>query len=61
MIDKNDAKLVAESLHDVEKAMRAHHKLLWRMAFKYKDQANFSQSDFTTFSGGSDKPPPNNP
>ena len=55
MIDKNDALAIAASLHKAEKAMKEHHKLLWRLAVKNRKTAGFSDGDFTVMSGGTDK------
>lgn len=58
MIDKNDALAIAASLHKVEKAMKEHHKLLWRLAVKNRKVAGFSDGDFTVMSGGTPKDRP---
>lgn len=55
MIDKNDALAIAASLHKVEKAMKEHHKLLWRLAVKNRKAAKFDDADFMVMSGGTPK------
>lgn len=63
MIDKKHVFKAGDLLRDVEKSVARLHEYLYRMSHKYKDEWNADEpaGDFTTLSGGGDKPPPKEP
>lgn len=62
MIDKQDVFKVGKLIRDAEKSLAKLHKFSYAMADKYKEELGLTDDgDFTTLSGGTNKPPPPNP
>lgn len=59
MIDKRDVFKMGELIRDAEKALDKLHKFAHKKAVQYSDELglNESEGDFTTMSGGTNKPP----